>query len=99
VRSTPQHLDRLVGKVIEENTSLLSELGIKLQRRTFDLWPLVDARIICCSVRLRTYGTQAFDRDCIRRGAAVGRDDVIFGARNVQFTMLAPHDPIVEEVS
>jgi two-component system, OmpR family, phosphate regulon sensor histidine kinase PhoR len=45
VRRSVQHLDALVGKVIEENTGLLSELGIKLERRTFDLWPLVEALI------------------------------------------------------
>ena len=45
LRRNVQHLDALVGKVIEENTGLLSELGIKLERRTFDLWPLVEALI------------------------------------------------------
>src|SRR5678816_867701 len=39
LRRNVQHLDSLVGKVIEENTGHLSELGIKLERRTFDLWP------------------------------------------------------------
>jgi len=43
LRRNVRHLDALVGKVIEENTGLLSELGIKLERRTFDLWPLVEA--------------------------------------------------------
>jgi len=43
LRRNVKHLDALVGKVIEENTGLLSELGIKLERRTFDLWPLVEA--------------------------------------------------------
>jgi signal transduction histidine kinase len=45
LRRNVQHLDGLVGKVLEENTSLLSELGIKLERRTFDLWPLVEALV------------------------------------------------------
>src|SRR6187549_1194437 len=45
LRRNVQHLDGLVGKVIEENTGLLSELGIKLERRTFDLWPLVEALV------------------------------------------------------
>jgi len=45
LRRNVQHLDALVGKVIEENTGLLSELGIKLERRTFDLWPLVEALV------------------------------------------------------
>src|SRR5687767_11965552 len=45
LRRNVQHLDALVGKVIEENTGLLSELGIKLERRSFDLWPLVEALV------------------------------------------------------
>jgi signal transduction histidine kinase len=40
-----QHLDALVDKVIKENTSLLTEVGIKVERRAFDLWPLVEALI------------------------------------------------------
>ena len=42
LRRNVQHLDKLVGKVIEENTKLLSDSGIKLERREFDLWPLVE---------------------------------------------------------
>ena len=42
LRRNVQHLDKLVGKVIEENTKLLSDSGMKLERREFDLWPLVE---------------------------------------------------------
>ncbi|HET7731402.1 MAG TPA: HAMP domain-containing sensor histidine kinase [Usitatibacter sp.] len=42
LRRNVRHLDTLVGNVIKENTHLLTELGIKLERRTFDLWPLVE---------------------------------------------------------
>jgi signal transduction histidine kinase len=45
LRRNVTQLDALVGKVIEENTGLLSELGVKLERRTFDLWPLVEALV------------------------------------------------------
>ena len=45
LRRNVQHLDALVNKVIEENTGPLAELGIKLERRTFDLWPLVEGLI------------------------------------------------------
>lgn len=38
-----QALDALVGKVIEENTNVRAEAGIKVVRREFDLWPLVEA--------------------------------------------------------
>jgi signal transduction histidine kinase len=45
LRRNVQHLDALVSKVIEENTGPLAELGIKPERRTFDLWPLVEGLI------------------------------------------------------
>jgi two-component system, OmpR family, phosphate regulon sensor histidine kinase PhoR len=37
-----KQLDGLVTSVLKENTQLLTELGIKLERRTFDLWPVVE---------------------------------------------------------
>jgi len=40
-----KHLQRLVEKIIEENTNLQTESGIKLERRELDLWPLVEALI------------------------------------------------------
>jgi signal transduction histidine kinase len=40
-----QHLQTLVDKIIEENTNLRTETGVKLERREFDLWPLVEALI------------------------------------------------------
>jgi signal transduction histidine kinase len=40
-----QHLQRLVEKIIQENTNLQTETGIKLERRELDLWPLVEALI------------------------------------------------------
>lgn len=40
-----QHLEGLVGKVLEETTSLQTEIGVKLERREFDLWPLVEALV------------------------------------------------------
>lgn len=40
-----QHLEGLVGKVIEENTNIETEVGVKLQRREFDLWPVVEGLI------------------------------------------------------
>lgn len=45
LRRNVQHLETLVGKVLEENTSLQTETGVKLERREFDLWPLVEALI------------------------------------------------------
>ena len=40
-----QHLDGLVGKVIDENTQPLPEHNVKLERRAFDLWPLVESLV------------------------------------------------------
>jgi signal transduction histidine kinase len=40
-----QHLQKLVEKIIEENTNLRTETGVKLVCRNFDLWPLVEALI------------------------------------------------------
>ena len=40
-----KHLEVLVGKVLEENTNLETEVGVKLERREFDLWPMVEALI------------------------------------------------------
>lgn len=40
-----RQLEALVGKVLEENSNLQTEIGIKLERRSLDLWPLVEALI------------------------------------------------------
>ena len=40
-----QRLDGLVRKILDENAHLQTELGVKLQRRAFDLWPLVEMLI------------------------------------------------------
>ena len=45
LRRNVQQLEGLVSKVLEENTSLQTEIGIKLERRELDLWPLVEALI------------------------------------------------------
>ena len=36
-------LDALVAQVLHENTQLLTELGVQVELRTFDLWPMVEA--------------------------------------------------------
>jgi two-component system, OmpR family, phosphate regulon sensor histidine kinase PhoR len=45
LRRSVQQLEGLVTKVLEENTNLETEVGIKLERREFDLWPLVESLI------------------------------------------------------
>jgi two-component system phosphate regulon sensor histidine kinase PhoR len=42
LRRNASHLTTLVDRVLEENTHLLTELGLKIERRRFDLWPLVE---------------------------------------------------------
>jgi two-component system phosphate regulon sensor histidine kinase PhoR len=42
LRRNVQHPETLVAQVLEENTNLRTEIGIKLQRRHIDLWPLVE---------------------------------------------------------
>jgi signal transduction histidine kinase len=45
LRRNVLHLEELVAKVLEENTAHQAEIGIKLERRGIDLWPLVEALI------------------------------------------------------
>ena len=52
-----QHLRVLVNKVVDENANLVTESGVKLERRTFDLWPLVESLIHDLTPVARTGGT------------------------------------------
>jgi signal transduction histidine kinase len=45
LRRSVHQLEGLVAKVLEENMNLQTEIGIKMERREFDLWPLVEALI------------------------------------------------------
>ena len=45
LRRNVQHLEKLVTKVLEENANLQTEIGMKLERRSIDLWPLVESLI------------------------------------------------------
>ncbi len=40
-----QSMSGLVAKVIEENDSMKTESGVKLERRNVDLWPLVESMV------------------------------------------------------
>lgn len=37
-----EHLQSLVDAVLEENTHILTEIGIRLERRHFELWPVAE---------------------------------------------------------
>ena len=45
LRRSVQQLEGLVQKVLEENTHVEAENGMHLERRLFDLWPLVEALV------------------------------------------------------
>ena len=45
LRRNVQHLSTLIARVIEENESLQTEVGVRLERREFDLWPFVELLI------------------------------------------------------
>jgi two-component system phosphate regulon sensor histidine kinase PhoR len=45
MRRSVRQLEGLVAKVLEENSNLQTEIGLKLERREFDLWPLVEALV------------------------------------------------------
>ena len=62
LRRNVQHLESLVGKVIEENTALLAELGGRMERRSFDLWPLVEGLIHDLEPVAQTAGTRLLNR-------------------------------------
>lgn len=43
LRRNVSQLETLIGKVLAENVNIEAEAGFKLERRLFDLWPLVEA--------------------------------------------------------
>ncbi|MBC7770952.1 MAG: sensor histidine kinase [Pyrinomonadaceae bacterium] len=45
LRRSVQQLQGLVKKVLEESTNVQSELGVKLERREFELWPFVESLV------------------------------------------------------
>ncbi len=62
LRRNVLQLEGLVGKVIEESTNLQTEVGVKLQRRALDLWPLVEALIHDLHPVAGTASTQLINR-------------------------------------
>jgi len=62
LRRNVQHLEGLVGKVLEENTNLQTEMGIKLERRELYLWPLVEALIHDLDPVAGTASTRLFNK-------------------------------------
>lgn len=61
LRRSVQQVEGLVQKVLEENTNLETDIGLKLERRSFDLWPLVEALIDDLRLVSESSGTQIFN--------------------------------------
>ncbi len=61
-RRSVQQLEDLVRKVLEENANLQTDTGIKMERREFDLWPLVEALIEELQPIAETASTQLINK-------------------------------------
>ncbi len=62
LRRSVQQLEGLVQKILEENTHSEAVNGIHLERRSFDLWPLVERLISDSALVAETTGTQIVNR-------------------------------------
>ena len=62
LRRNVQYLEVLVRKILEENANLQTEIGLKLQQRTFDLWPLVESLIYDLHPVAGTASTQLINK-------------------------------------
>jgi two-component system, OmpR family, phosphate regulon sensor histidine kinase PhoR len=62
LRRNLQHLESLIEKVLKESAHVQTEGGIQLERRTFDLWPLVESVIQDLKPVADTAGTSVFNR-------------------------------------
>ncbi|MGY2499054.1 hypothetical protein, partial [Klebsiella pneumoniae] len=45
LRRNVQQLEKLINKVLEENSNVETDMGLKVEKREFDLWPLVESLI------------------------------------------------------
>jgi signal transduction histidine kinase len=61
LRRNVQQLEGLVQKVLEENDNVRTESGIKLVRREFDLWPLIEGLVEELRPVAEAAGTQLID--------------------------------------
>ena len=62
LRRNVQQLESLVRKVLEENTNLQTDSGVRLERRWFDLWPMVEALVDDLHSVATTAHTQVMNR-------------------------------------
>jgi signal transduction histidine kinase len=61
LRRNVEQLEGLVRKVLEESVNVRTESGIKLVRREFDLWPLIEGLIEELRPVAEAAGTQLID--------------------------------------
>ena len=62
LRRNVRHLESLIEKVLKESAHVQADVGMELKRRTFDLWPLVEAVIQDVKPVADTAGTKLFNR-------------------------------------
>jgi two-component system phosphate regulon sensor histidine kinase PhoR len=62
LRRNVRHLESLIEKVLKESAHVQTEIGVQVERRTFDLWPLVEAVIQDVKPVADTAGTKVFNR-------------------------------------
>jgi two-component system, OmpR family, phosphate regulon sensor histidine kinase PhoR len=62
LRRNVRHLESLIEKVLKESAHVQTEMGMQLECRTFDLWPLVESVIQDVKPVADTAGTRVFNR-------------------------------------
>ena len=62
LRRNVRHLESLIEKVLKESAHVQTEMGMQLERRMFDLWPLVESVIQDVKPVADTAGTRVFNR-------------------------------------
>jgi two-component system, OmpR family, phosphate regulon sensor histidine kinase PhoR len=62
LRRNVRHLESLIEKVLKESAHVQTEMGMQLERRIFDLWPLVESVIQDVKPVADTAGTKVFNR-------------------------------------
>jgi two-component system, OmpR family, phosphate regulon sensor histidine kinase PhoR len=62
LRRSVQQLEGLVQKILEENTHSEAISGMYLERRSFDLWPLIERLISDTALVAESAGTQIFNQ-------------------------------------
>ena len=62
LRRNVRHLESLIEKVLKESAHVQTEMGMQLERRMFDLWPLVESVIQDVKPVADTAGTKVFNR-------------------------------------